>query len=175
MYSVVQTKNNQYSLSGKGNHMKIFAILTTLIMAITASAANSGMVTLDSVTIDGEQTPYVGQLTVDDVNNNLTLRIYDDTCGALKPADGKARCMAMAGLVMELSVPVTERSFPCGSTQISGYKDLSPVDGPRIEIVYVNHSTRLCRDIVANLITVEASTFNPWSGKTTQYSLKTKK
>lgn len=159
--------------------MKIFVVLASVIMigfipGIALSDVKQ-VVTLETVVIDGEQTPYVGQLTLDEVPNKMTLRIFEDPCGSLKPADGRMHCMAAAHLVVELSVPVIERSFPCGSVQISGSEDLSPVDGLRTEMVYLNHSTRMCKDIVFDLITVEASTFNPWDNKTTHYSLKTKK
>ncbi len=165
--------------------MKIFAILAASILATTASAKASvstlrspisnQVVTLETVAIDSEPTSYVGQLIIDDANDKLTLRIFDDPCGSLKPTEGKMHCMAVASLVVEMSVPIIERTFPCGSVQISGFEDLSPVDGLRTEIEYVNHSSRLCKDIVPDLIAVEASTFNPWDNKTTLYSLKTKR
>jgi hypothetical protein len=158
--------------------MKLLALAIALFTSFSAQARSIEAVrteTLQVVKVDGQDTRFVGRLTLSYVDQKMTLEIYDDVCGQFAPAQpGIMRCMAAARIVESFEVPMQKHDQSCGSVIFSGVRDLRPVDGARTEIRVTNNATRLCEDVVLGRIVVEATVQSLRASRPTTYLLYTK-
>lgn len=130
---------------------------------------------LNFVSIDGVQKDLVGKLNIDFRKKAIRLELFNDPCGQFLPSNpGEIRCMAAAMLVQTLEVPLQETTQNCGSMYYSGLVDQTPFDGFKTQITAIDHSHRICEDVLASMFVVQASTYNPWIGKTANYYLMQK-
>jgi hypothetical protein len=119
-----------------------------------------------------EQPSYVATASVQSQTNEIVVEVFEDICGEFAPPQpGLMRCMAAARAITTLRVPLKAIENSCGSMVYSGEKDDTPVDGTRTEIRVTDHSKRICMDMPFGAATIEASVFNPWTGKTTNYQM----
>lgn len=154
--------------------MKFLVLFSALVMSMTVSAESiraSQREVLTHVEVNGQLTRYTGVAQLDFVKSEMTVAIYHDPCGQFTARVGEIRCMAAAGLVTVLRAPIDVRTTSCGSMVYQGSKDQTPADGPRTVIEVLDHSTRLCKDIVPSAFIVKASSYNPWTNETTEYLL----
>ncbi len=155
--------------------MKFMAFLATSLLSVASIAMPPSQIetmVLKNVKVDGVLTPYTGVLTIDQVRGDLIVQVYNDPCGSLFPAiPGQARCMAMPSLIAKLQAPLIDIENTCGTVHYKGYKDETPVDGPRTEISIADNRKRLCENVVESTIVADALVYNPWQNTTTHYHL----
>jgi hypothetical protein len=153
--------------------MKTFAFFSLLLSSLAISPAHAEVRehVLDSVVIDGQETKYVAQLQIDTDAKEIEVKIFDDMCGYFAAKPGIYTCLAMPRLVRSFSAELTDFREGCGSGYFTGFRDQTPVDGPRTEIAVVDHTTRRCRDLPPFRVQVKASVYNPWSQKNTEFLL----
>ncbi len=155
--------------------MKLFQFFIALALLSTSAHAQTPISyqqeVLTKVEIDGRQTAYVGVMSLDFVNDQMKIEIYNDICGQFTAAPGQITCMAMAKLITTIEAPLQSKETSCGSAIYQGEIDETPFDGFRTKIYVADHSGRLCKDKVAGEVEVIASQFNPWTQTETQYYL----
>ena len=127
--------------------------------------------TLHKVFQDGQETNYVGQVTVNVATKKINVSILKDVCGHFSPNDGLNHCMAMPIAVYTAEVPLLKVERSCGSKIFIGEDDQSPRDGLKTTITVTDHSSRLCKDLVLSRLIVKIESYNPWTNSTSTFDL----
>jgi hypothetical protein len=154
--------------------MKTLALLSALFVSLSAQARTPifhQTEILPNVVINGEETRHTAVVNIDMNKKTIKAEIFDDICSSLTAPEGAITCMAMPRLVTTIEAPITERGTSCGSSIYKAAKDDSIRDGLRTDIKVSDHRGRVCKDLVRSIYEVEASVFNPWTQKTTEYYL----
>lgn len=83
-----------------------------------------------------------GQVSVE--GNKVTLKLWEvNNC---KPGQ---ICLAVMPRYLELAANIVDTGTSCGSIYYHAIDDKTLVDGTRIEITVIDHSSRVCRDIIS--------------------------
>ncbi|MCO5142588.1 MAG: hypothetical protein M9962_05820 [Oligoflexia bacterium] len=156
--------------------MKIAMLMLSALISLNAMARTPIKQTteiLRNVSINGQKTEYVAQLQLDYLDRTMKVEIYKDICGTFSEIQDPSivRCLAMPMHVTTISAPMQRRYTSCGSTIYEGRKDQRPVDGLLTEMKVMDHSRRVCRDLVESPLIVDAKTTNPWSRETTEFHI----
>lgn len=154
--------------------MKTLALLSALFISFTAQARTpiyDQTEILPKVTIDGQETGYTAVVNINFHTSKIKAEIFNDICNNLTAPVGVITCMAAPRLVTTIEAPITEKGTSCGSTIYKAFRDDAPRDGLRVDIHVADHSTRMCKDLVASAFEVKATVFNPWNQKATEYYL----
>lgn len=152
----------------------LFAALAMILAtpAFATSIVKSQEYVFQSVSIDGQQSKLTGVVTLDYVDNEITVRLFDDMCGELLPAvEGEFRCMAAAVKVSEFSVKMESKRNSCGSYIYEGKEDLRPVDGLLTQISFEDHRQRLCENYLIDVLVTNIVTHFPGAPHPSIYSL----
>lgn len=106
-----------------------------------------------AVEINGQETELTGVVTLNHFDNEVTVRLYNDRCGSLLPAEpGTFRCLAMASLEREFKVKMEAKNDGCGSYIYEGQEDRTPADGLMTQISVADHRQRLCENYLPHLV-----------------------
>ncbi|RYZ72436.1 MAG: hypothetical protein EOP05_11005 [Proteobacteria bacterium] len=134
--------------------MKSLFLLLALVFSVNANATSlypGRAYTLPVVKLNGLETDLTARVVLDHAEQTITVELFEDRCGQLLPAKlGEIRCMAAATLKNSYTVPLLSETKSCGSKVFKGEEDQRPVDGLFVSVELVDHSTRVCRDIVAS-------------------------
>lgn len=156
--------------------MKLFILFTNLMFSTFSFAALPVTIqheTLSRLEINGKLTPYVSVVDIDSVKQEIRLNVYKDACRQFYPNPLEVTCLARAVLMFSIHVPLLKHEDYCGSQIFSGANVGLAQSEPLVNIEVVDHSRRVCKDIVPGLMEVSASIFDPKFRKTTKfYALK---
>ncbi len=154
--------------------MRLFVFVGTLLMSILAFAANPKQAQkhmLPKVFINGERvTDVVGFVQIDEDAKLIKAEIYDDPCGMLRAA-GRVKCLKRPALRHIVIVPYGEPLNWCGSYVYVAPEGLSVANGVRHEVSVVDHSERLCRDLVPSQLILYFRTYQMSAGESSEYVL----
>lgn len=156
--------------------MRFLTFISAILFSALAFAANPKSVqkyTLSKVFINGEQAHgVVGLLQIDERVKLIKAEIYDDPCGKyLADVPGRAKCLAMPELRHIIVVPYRNRIISCGSQVYKAVAGLSLASGARHELSVVDHSTRICRDLVPSRVIMVFKAYHDETGEAIEYTL----
>jgi len=127
---------------------------------------------LTKVQMNGQATPYVGRLMLDEKQNTMQLQVMQDPCHQLTPSErGTIKCMAMPMQLAMMTAPLETKKDACGSVYYSGSMQ-NPDDNSLIQIDVANHSQRVCDDLLPSTIMVQAAVINAGSHETMTYEMQ---
>lgn len=145
------------------------ALVTVLCFLFSASAFASidfsqGQ-NLDQFQINGKPSEFTGPVTIEkaQIGENINVHVL----APIECPAGRVCPEVMQEINLNAKIVSIEES--CGSIIYTGVTDKSPSDGPLTEIRVLDHSTRICEDIRAGLIEVEAKVRFLKTQKVTKY------
>jgi len=141
-------------------------------LAFAASPKSVHKYTLSKVYINGERTPgIVGLLEIDERAKLIKAEIYDDPCGKYLSGSDRPKCLAMPVLRHIIVVPYRDRLVSCGSLVYKAVEGISLASGARHELSVVDHSTRVCRDLVPSRVIMVFKAYQFGTGEMLEYTL----
>ena len=160
--------------------MKIRHLLTLTVATFLASTLNVAFAapardldeTLSKVIVDGQVLDrHAGTIVVDLSKKLLRLNVYEDPCRTLTSPPNVNTCLVMPLRVEQIEVPLQSVELDCGSVIYRGHKDETARDATYQEVEVIDHSGRLCKDLVRSVLEVNAAIVDVVAHETTTYLL----
>jgi len=99
--------------------------------------------------------------------NQITLNLLER-----KSCPSGQMCTAVMPQLFKYTAQIIQKAQSCGSVYYRAISDKTPVDGSRVEIIVIDHSRRVCRDVVPFIteIKLEESALSRTTGSLIKYN-----